>query len=414
VIDADQTIRLRPLSVVEEGDEVLVGDPDTGTFVTLPPVGGVVISALQRGATVEESAREAEEFAGEPVDVVAFTQILRELGFVADPDTADRDVARTAPIQARRWLRGVRPELARPLFGHVAWVVYSACAVVNAGLLIAQPSLLPDSARDPFVVDSNIGLSALLLIPIVWAERAMHECWHWLAARAIGVKARFGIDHRMMMLVFETDLSQLWTVPRRQRFGPMLAGLAFDSVLLSLVLGGEACVAAHRWSPPEAVADIMALLAYTLIAGMLWQSMIFLRTDLYAVLINALGCRDLWRVKSLMLRRAFHRLSPEQALELSSASDADLRTGRWFRWVWVGGVAGVLAWFGWLIVPMLAAVLGWMYDGLGRGPVHAAFWYAILCGVPALSPWLLASYLATKNTMTRLVTARHRIPPQPG
>ena len=31
-----ETIPLRPLSVVEEGDDVLVGDPASGTFVSLP------------------------------------------------------------------------------------------------------------------------------------------------------------------------------------------------------------------------------------------------------------------------------------------------------------------------------------------------------------------------------------------
>ncbi|MFD9939742.1 hypothetical protein ACFWX0_02975, partial [Nonomuraea sp. NPDC059022] len=61
-----QTVRLRPLSLVEEGEEVLVGDPESGTFITIPAVGGVVISALQRGATTEEAAREAEALAGAP------------------------------------------------------------------------------------------------------------------------------------------------------------------------------------------------------------------------------------------------------------------------------------------------------------------------------------------------------------
>ncbi|MGC5413163.1 hypothetical protein ACPXCX_57315, partial [Streptomyces sp. DT225] len=69
------TVRLRPLSLVPEGeDEVLVGDPGTGQFVAIPKVGGVVIEALLRGATIAEAAAEAEEFAGQPVDVPSFVE----------------------------------------------------------------------------------------------------------------------------------------------------------------------------------------------------------------------------------------------------------------------------------------------------------------------------------------------------
>jgi putative peptide zinc metalloprotease protein len=37
--------------------------------------------------------------------------------------------------------------------------------------------------------------------------------------------------------VLETNLTGLWALPRRQRYGPFLAGLAFDSVLMSGAVG---------------------------------------------------------------------------------------------------------------------------------------------------------------------------------
>ncbi|MFC5816953.1 hypothetical protein [Nonomuraea harbinensis] len=394
------TVPLRALTLVPEGDEVVVGDPETGTFVTVPAVGGVVISALRRGATTDEAAAEAEAFAGEPVDVPAFVQVLTELGFVDDRTGEEREAVRTAPIQFRRWMGGVSQRPARPFFGPVAWTVYAACALFSAGVFVVSPSLFPQPARDAFPL-GDIGLSALLLAPFALASTALHECGHWLAACAAGVRSRFGIDRRMMLLVFETDLTQVWTVPRRQRYAPLLGGLAVDAVLLSLLLSGRLMVQAGLWTPPPTVDALLAVWVYVKLTGMLWQCMIFLRTDLYAVLVNALGCRDLWRVKSLMLRQAFGRLSPGQAAELARASAADRRAGRWFRWVWLAGFVGVLGWFAFFLLPVIVTVLQWTAAGLALGPLTGRFWYSLLCAALLLSPQTLAAALAVKEYARR-------------
>ena len=160
------------------------------------------------------------------------------------------------------------------------------------------------------------------------------------AARAV----RFGIDRRLWLLVFETDLSQLWTIPRRQRYGPQLAGLAIDAVVLALLLAVELLAVASRISPPPLLARLLAALAFLKVAGMLWQCLVFMRTDLYdGVLVTATGCRNLWQVKSLLLRQAFGRLSPAQAAEVAEADPRDLRVGRWFRWVYLAGLVAALA-----------------------------------------------------------------------
>ncbi len=394
------TVPLRPLTLVEEGEEVLVGDPGTGTFVTMPAVGGVVISALLRGATTEQAAAEAEAFAGEAIDMPAFVATLAELGFVDDRPGEERTAPRTAPIQTRRWLAGVSTRLARPFFGPVAWACYAALALFCLAVFAASPDLFPSPAQDAFPL-GDIGLSALLLMPFVVISTALHEGGHWLAARAIGVESRFGIDRRMMLLVFETDLTQIWTVPRRRRYGPLLGGMAVDVTVLAVLLGARLLIHHGPWSPPPLVDATLAVWVFVKLAGLLWQCMIFLRTDLYAVLVNALGCRDLWRVKTLLLRRAFGRLTAEQAEELAGAAPADVRAGRWFRWLWLAGFAGVLAWFVFFVVPVAVTVLQWAADGLLLGPLSLRFWYALLCTALLLGPEVLAIALAVREYARR-------------
>ncbi|MFI6992366.1 hypothetical protein [Nonomuraea wenchangensis] len=399
-------VRLRPLTVVEEGDEALVGDPATGTFVAMPAVGGVVISALLRGASQEEAAAEAEAFAGEPVDLPSFVATLAELGFLDDVPPGDgragaeRQAVRTAPIQMRRWIAGVSRRAARPFFGRVAWACYLALALFCLAVFVTSPSLFPSPERDAFLLD-DVGLSVLLLMPFVLVSTALHEGGHWLAARAIGLRSRFGVDRRMMLLVLETDLSQLWTVPRRLRYGPLLGGIAVDVVVLSLLLAARLLIKQGVWSPAPAVDATLAVWVFVKLAGLLWQCMVFLRTDLYAVLVNALGCRDLWRVKTLLLRRAFGRLTPAQAAELVAAAPTDLRAGRWFRWVWLAGFAGVLAWFVFFVLPVVVATLAWTADRLVLGPFEPRFWYALLCAALLLGPYVLALLLAVRERVRR-------------
>jgi putative peptide zinc metalloprotease protein len=395
------TVRLRPLSMVDEGDdEVVVGDPVTGDFVTIPKVGGVVIEALQGGATVAEAAAVAEEFAGQPVDVPSFVATLRELGFLDEGQEAAP--ARSAPIQGRRWLAGVRQEAVQPFFGPVAWGFYAACALFALAVFVVRPRLFPNPVSDPFAF-SNIGLGALALIPITLSSAALHEMGHWLAARALGVQARFGVDRRaVVLLVFETDLTQIWTVPRRKRYSPLLAGIALDVVLLAAALAVRLPIDAGAWSPPDIVDRLLAAWIYAKLGGLLWQCMVFMRTDLYAVLVNALGCRNLWQVSNLTIRRRLRKLSAAQAAELTDAHPHDLRAARWFQWVRMAGTLAVLAWVGFFLAPFIWELLRWAAGQFAAGPAAGRFWWALLCTAVTLAPLILAVALSAREYLRRL------------
>jgi hypothetical protein len=222
---------------------------------------------------------------------------------------------------------------------------------------------------------------------------ALHEGWHWLAARAAGVDARFGIDRRLYFLVFETDLSQLWTLPRNRRYGPQFAGLAIDSVVLAAFTGIGLVDRTDLYDIPDSVVSVAAALAYLLVAGMLWQCLVFLRTDLYAVLLTATGCHDLWNVKTLILHRAFGRLAPSEAERLAEARPRDVAVARWFRWVYLVGIPGTLAYFAIFYVPVYAELLAWTGRGLTNGPMAASFWSTLLTSAAVL--WPILTVMAT-------------------
>jgi hypothetical protein len=384
-----EVVRLVELSVVGDGDSVVIGDRQSGVFVAVPPVGGVVVRALQAGAGVAEAAAAAERFAGQPVDVAGFVDRLRGLGFVADAVGAERQPKPTAAIQQRRWLRGPAPDRIAWLFGRAAWTVFAGLAVFDIGVLIARPQLVPHARAAYLLVHAGAGPSLVLLFPFATALVAGHECGHWLAARAAGLSARFGIDHRMYFLVFETDLSQLWSLPRRRRFGPLLAGLATDATVLAVLLAIELGGAERWWALPAFAAHLVAALAFAEAGAMTWQCLLFLRTDLYAVLVTATGCHNLWRVKTLSLRRALKILTPAQTAELATARPRDRSVAAWFRWLWLGGFLAAGAWFAWFYLPPLTHLVAWAGPGLATSPATGRFWLSTGC--TAILAWRYAT-----------------------
>ncbi len=366
--------RLVGLSVVDEGDGVVIGNPQSGVFVAVPPVGGVVIRALQAGASMAEAAAAAEQFAGEPVNVAGFVDRLRGLGLTAGTPGAGGEPRRTAAIQQRRWLRGPAPQAVAWLFGRTAWTVYAAAAVFDLGVLIARPHLIPHPRAAYLLLHDGAGPSLVLLFPFAAALVALHECGHWLAARAAGLQ------------------SQLWSLPRRRWYGPLLAGLATDATVLAVLLAIELGAAQRWWALPAFAAHLVAALAFAETAAMTWQCLLFLRTDLYAVLAAATGCHNLWRAKTLSLRRLLKTLTPAQAAELASTLPRDLAVAAWFRWIWLSGFLAAAAWFAWFYLPLLTHLLAWADASLATSPVTGRFWLGIACtailawryGLPAL------------------------------
>jgi hypothetical protein len=370
--------RLRDLSVVDDGDRVVIGDPQLGRVIAVPPVGGVVIRALQGGASLASAAAEAERFAGQPADVEAFIHRLGELGFLAGADEGPQ-LVRTAAIQQSRWLAGPAEKTVAWLFGRTAWVVYGVMFAFDITVMAARPQLMPHPRAVYLLVHAGAGPSVVLLFPFATALAAAHECGHWLAARAVGLSARFGIDHRMYFLVFETDLSQLWVLPRSRRFSPLLAGLAVDSAVLAALLTMRLGAAERWWTLPSLAAHLIAAVVFAEIAAMAWQCLLFLRTDLYAVLATAAGCHNLWRVKTLLLRRALKILTPGQTAELATATPRDLAVAAWFRWLWIAGFLAAAAWFGWFYLPVLIHLITWIGPSLAASPATARFWTTAAC-----------------------------------
>jgi putative peptide zinc metalloprotease protein len=120
---------------------------------------------------------------------------------------------------------------------------------------------------------------------------------------AARVPARIRIDRRLYLLVLETDLTGLWGLPRRRRYWPLLIGVGFLAVVLAVVLAARLAAGAGLWQPAPGLARLLAALTLLQVASIGMQFFVFMRTDLYTVLVAATGCSNLWSVTRLTLHR---------------------------------------------------------------------------------------------------------------
>ena len=389
----DMLVAVRPLSVVPEEDEFIVGDPSTNVYVVLPAVGVRVLSLLRENPSVCDVAAAARAEFGEEVNVAEFARALLDLGFVVPVEDDGRNVPAepvASPPAVSRWLRCA--------FSGPAWTLYGGACVAVVTLLALRPALFPRPADLFFLSTPVRSLAALTVLTYLLA--AVHEGCHWLAARAVGVPAHISIGRRLYFLVLEIDLSGLWGLPRRRRYGPLLAGMAFDGVALFILLVIRWGDAAAWWPLGAGLHRLLAALTFLEINAVLAQCWVFVRTDLYAVLITATRCVNLSRVTQLTMRQVFRRLDHAQARELADAHPRDVAVARWFRYVYLLGMIGATWFFITYFAPATIRLVSWLGGTLAAGrPASEHFWEALVFGGLILAPRVMTLVVAARDAI---------------
>ncbi|MGA5701735.1 hypothetical protein [Peterkaempfera bronchialis] len=314
-------ILFHPLVYLEDGDGVTIGRADIDSYAIFPPDGAQLVRWLEAGATADEAARRYRDTYGESADVEDVLAALEELGFTRTEDEAPTE---TAPL---RWQR-----LGRAMFSPYAWFCYAALMLTAVVLTVRSPSLLPRS--HDLVFSSYYSLVNLTLLVAVTPLIALHEIFHALAGRRLGIRSRVSMSYRFYFLVVETALDGLVAVPRRKRYLPILAGMLADVlvlcalVVLADLLGGAG-------NHPSLAGRVCLGVAFATFTRLLWQFFFYLRTDIYVLITTVLGSVDLHSVALRTLRNHANRLlgRRDRIVDLSTAHPVDLKAARWYSWL---------------------------------------------------------------------------------
>ncbi|MGW7421287.1 hypothetical protein ACWGJB_14635 [Streptomyces sp. NPDC054813] len=282
-IEPSTRVLLHDLGTRRDRDEWIVGRMATRTFVALPAAGARAVELLGQGLSVARTAELLREETGEELDITDFVRDLAALGFVAR--IGDRPVADAVPPRAS--LPWLRPRAVRLALHPALAVLVAVLLTAAVAVLVRRPDLVP-GYRD-LLWSPHGSLVLLTGAAAGWALLFAHELAHLVTARAAGVPGRMRLGTRLQFLVMQTDISGIELAPRRHRLTAYLAGIALNlsvaSVLVLVLALTDTGTTVHR---VLAAALLLALLPLP------FQCMVFTRTDLYFVLQDVTGCRNLY------------------------------------------------------------------------------------------------------------------------
>ncbi|HEX8112765.1 MAG TPA: hypothetical protein VF516_33770, partial [Kofleriaceae bacterium] len=399
----DSHVFVQPFSRQPDGDEVVIGVQDS--FIALPGAAVDLLDWLATGKTVGEAQALYAEKHHEQPDMEDFLSSLEQVGFVqpqpadgAPPPTiagAARKAGTRQPV-LRYHFENLPQPVARVLTSWGALGVYGAIIAAALAAIAAEPALWP--RWNALLFTENMTPIGLALMLYSFWMLFLHEMAHLVAARAAGVPSRLGLGHRLWIVVAETDVSQLWTLPRARRYMPLLAGPLFDltaaAVFVCIGFAGS-----RGWLPlPPLAAQVCRALTLMHLLNLVWQCNFFLRTDFYFVLANVFACKNLMGDTEAFLRTLAARwLRWGQAKDISYIPARELRVVRGYAAIWILGRANML----WILVtitlPLMWGYLKQIATILGSGFSQHPFAFidALLLGtitvtvqVTGLGMWL--------------------------
>lgn len=347
-VGGDGVLTLHRLAIRSSDDDpelAVVGRPELGEFVELPRVGADAIRLLATGLRIAEVERRLRDEQGVELDLAELAETLIDLGFVAAVDGRARpDPAAGLPGSH---LPRLRPE-------HVGWLirwpVLAVWLAVLAGAAATwwrRPELVP--APSDFYWTPYVGLAVLVNTGLFSLSLSVHELMHLATARGYGAQARISLSTRLHHLVVQTDVTAVWAVPRAARYRVYLAGLGWDS----FVVAGSTLLIGYAGLP--ALADrLLAALALLALLSILIQVRVYMRTDLYYVLMEWLRSRRLiedgWEFIRHLGRRLRRRPTTDPTADLPTR---ERRAVRGYAVAMAAGVAVALAAFAAFGLPIL-------------------------------------------------------------
>lgn len=383
------TIRLYGLTMVTEGDGVMVGRPDIGSYALFPEEGAEALRLLGAGTPMSGVAAWYEQTCGTSLDVDDFLAALDDLRFLR----ADGE-EEPAGVQVR-WQR-----LGRWTFSWPALACYAALTAAAVVAMARAPYLRPTYHHIFFT--QYLSLIPITLTAALIPAILLHESFHALAGRRLGLPSTLSIGRRFYYLVAETRLDSLFSVPRRKRYLPFLAGVIADVVLMSTLTLTAAVL--HDQGCPSWCAGVCLAIAFTCVLRVIWQFMLYLETDFYFVISHALRCPDLQRAAKFYIKtrvwRLLHRAPPWSAADWA---DRDRAIARWYAPLLIVGYGFSLCTLLWAGIPSTVHFISLIIDRF-RGSQNPASGILDALSFIVLTSlqWSLVLYVAVRDRRARV------------
>lgn len=345
LVSDDSHVRFEPYFSRQEGDWYLAGWSAKDVYLQLPKLGIRAMELLQEGLSVREAQERLIVEEGTAANVLGFVQNMARRGLVASVDEQPAREADASPPPGDGRSIPLLPDFdaryVRWLFSVPMLALYGLLALTSGLVLAARPEFVPTSADWFFVPFYGVNILLVYLTNI--ALIFVHEIGHCTAARAFGIEGRLGLSRRLYEPVAVTKLGSIWRVPKRHRSIINLAGIMVNVCLFSIAL--LLVVLTPGWLPGLVHSWLQAAMV-SLWVSTGWQFSLYMRTDIYYLVADLLGARNLMDDARAFIRHSLARLVPRVRPPAHgwTLRGKEARTVRAYAVVYVLGI-GVASYF---------------------------------------------------------------------
>lgn len=348
-INLESKLELHDFLSRRENGIFIVWTESKSNYVELPPESFEVLLLLKKGLSLAEVSKTFKEKYGEPCDISDFVSELIQNGFVKAID----DIRLPSETNRKVTFSFIKKK-------HVGWIyskpllfLYAILMLFALAILVFNPSYMP--IYQDFFFSENYLVSILLSIVSVLFLVFVHEFAHLIAGKSVGVNGYFSVGMRLFYPVAETNLTGLWSVPRRWRILPFLAGMLNDALIISLVL-------ILFWLSDYGIIASSSLLfsfgkflILILFYGIMWQFLFFVRTDVYFVVSTLSGARNLYGDSWNLIKNKILSLIGKETVPLD-LSQSELRVVRVYSLFMLAGTVISVATFVYFGIPILIEI----------------------------------------------------------
>lgn len=384
----------------EEDGFMLVGRRDIGFYVSLPLEGIELIDLLDSGKTIGEVKKILKEKYEEEIEIKGFIKDMITNEMVKRID--DFEVATTSRQQKDLFNR-ITGKHVGWMFSKYAWVVYIGMAVSCLIIFALVPGYIP-RPRD-FFFHSWYSVAVGFMFFFGWILIVFHEFAHLFAAKSMGIEGNFSLSNRLFFVVVQTDVSNIWTVPREKRYTVYFAGMAWDTVmifvcLLLLLLSDKGLV-----TLPTLWYNFLKAVIFVRVWGIIWQFRFNMKTDIYYVVGNYFRGRDLMvdaqtYIKNI-LSGFWNRI---KKVDMSSILGHEMRAIKFYASLYLLGTSVMLATYFLRDIPILMIQVTRAIEGItiGYNASPADFIDAVILVALTVSHFGVLGYLVMKPRWNRL------------
>lgn len=359
-MNPDSTFEIFDLYIGEEGEDYIVGRKDTGVYISLPEPGVEAITLLREGKSLKEAEAILSEKYGE-VSLKGLIEDFIDVGFIKSVDGVELEQVHEAREYHFTWIKK----------SHVSWLFSKYTLILQILFIISGFSLLFFNDYVPRYSDlffhHRYTIVGSVTFVCTWLLVFKHEFYHLLAAKHYGVEGQFSFSHRLYFMVAETDLTNVWSLPRKQRYVVYLAGLLTDFMFMALCF----------WILFLADSGvIMGVFWYNLVKGLLlmqltlilWQFLFFMQTDIYYIFVNLFQTTDLLADTQRYIKEKLHTyFNLFSSQDLSRISEKELNVIKYYSVFYLLGGCVIMAVFFFYLLPITAEFLVGSVRGIFSG-----------------------------------------------